>query len=125
MTIYQLHEYSGEFDSYTDNLVGTYALKLRAELEMEKLIERNSQASKCNSCPIIYCPEDCQFDCDDTERCDKYRIEEATKLCDRFLPSTSIISISNGMDDFETLNCENYSYAYEYEYEIKEVEVIE
>lgn len=122
MKIYQLHEYSGEFDSYNDHLVGTYALKLRAELEMEKLIERNNQASKCNNCPIIYCPDDCQLDCDDNERCDKYRIEEATKLCDRFLPSTRTCSFD---DDSDTLTCENYSYWYEYEYKVKEVEVIE
>lgn len=37
MTIYQIHEYSGEYEDYRDYIVGSYLNREKATAKMEKL----------------------------------------------------------------------------------------
>lgn len=57
MKIYQLHEYSGEWEDYRDRIIGSYLRKERAEEEMaraeskeKELLERGR---KCANCPFL------------------------------------------------------------------------
>lgn len=57
MKIYQLHEYSGEWEYFTDSIIGSYLRKERAEEEKckaevkeKKLIEHSK---KCYDCPFL------------------------------------------------------------------------
>jgi hypothetical protein len=57
MIIYQLHEYTGQWEDYCDYVVGSYLKKERAEKEKIKaqinekeLIE---QSKKCVNCPFL------------------------------------------------------------------------
>ena len=56
MKIYQIHEYSGEYEDYMDRIVGSYLLQARAEEEKQKLESREAefaaQSKKCHTCPI-------------------------------------------------------------------------
>lgn len=58
MKIYQLHKYSGEYEDFYDDIIGSYMKKERAEEEKVKaeaeekaLIE---QDKKCNECPYLH-----------------------------------------------------------------------
>ena len=58
MIIYQLHNYSGEWEDFRDYIVGSYLRKERAieeknrlEAEENKLIE---QSRKCSKCPYLH-----------------------------------------------------------------------
>ena len=57
MKIYQLHEYSGEWEDYRDRIRGSYLRKDRAEEEKtkaeasEKILRERS--AKCNNCPVF------------------------------------------------------------------------
>ena len=55
MTIYQLHEYSGEWEDFRDRIIGSYLRKERAEEEKNKaetkekeLIECSKRCAKCS-----------------------------------------------------------------------------
>ena len=57
MKIYQLHEYSGEWEDFTDNICGSYLRKERAEeakadaeTRERELLERGQQ---CINCPFL------------------------------------------------------------------------
>ena len=57
MKIYQLHEYSGEWEDYCDRIISSYLRKERAEEEKikaetkeKKLVERGK---KCCHCPFL------------------------------------------------------------------------
>ena len=41
MTIYQIHEYNGEWDDFTDRIIGSYISKERAEEEKFKFETRD------------------------------------------------------------------------------------
>lgn len=57
MKIYQLHEYSGEWEDYRDYIIGSYLRKERAEEEKVKAKERElklrKKHSKCVNCPFL------------------------------------------------------------------------
>lgn len=57
MKIYQLHEYSGEYEDYRDRIIGSYFLRIRAEEEKAKAEAREKELSergrKCNRCPFL------------------------------------------------------------------------
>lgn len=57
MKIYQLHEYSGEWDDYRDRIIGSYLRKERAEEEKIKAEikekELQERADKCYYCPFL------------------------------------------------------------------------
>ena len=45
MTIYQLHEYSGEWEDYRDRIIGSYLRKERAEEEKShEIYQQNAEA---------------------------------------------------------------------------------
>lgn len=57
MKIYQLHEHSGEYEDYSDCIIGSYLKperaeeeKLKAEAKEKKLAE---QGIKCRNCPFL------------------------------------------------------------------------
>lgn len=112
MTIYQIHEYSGEYEDYRDYIVGSYLHKEKAIAKKEELqyaeAKKKAKSDHCYQCPIN--DEDIYNDSFDIvlKRCSEY-CRDAKITEDRF-----------GYD------CENYCYSWdETTYEIKEVEVEE
>lgn len=57
MKIYQLHEYSGEYEDYRDRIIGSYFLRIRAEEEKAKAEAREEElirhSKRCAKCPYI------------------------------------------------------------------------
>lgn len=62
MKIYQLHEYSGEWEDFHDYIIGSYLRKERAEEEKAKKEAKEAElikrSHKCNNCPFIETDED-------------------------------------------------------------------
>lgn len=57
MRIYQLHEYSGEWEDFTDRIIGSYLRedrakeeKIKAEIKDRELIE---YGKRCMNCPFL------------------------------------------------------------------------
>lgn len=110
MKIYQLHEYSGEWEDFRDYIIGSYLRKERAEEEKTraelKAKDITEQGKKCIDCPFL---EEDFSDIDDllarhSGYCSKVKLEQS----------------DYGMD------CENYYVPWdEPSFEIKEVEVEE
>ena len=112
MKIYQIHEYSGEYEDYRDYIVGSYLSKEKAIAKMEELqrieAERRVKADRCRFCPI---EDEDVFD-------DVFDV--VAKRCSMYCRDAKIKEEPYGYD------CENYCcYWDEATYEIKEVEVIE
>ena len=57
MKIYQLHEYSGEWEDFRDYIRGSYLRKERAEEEKAKVEAKEKElvekSKKCNNCPAL------------------------------------------------------------------------
>lgn len=57
MKIYQLHEYSGEWEDFRDRIIGSYFRKERAEEEKKlaelKEEELSERSAKCAHCPFL------------------------------------------------------------------------
>lgn len=57
MKIYQLHEYSGEYEDYRDRIIGSYFLRIRAEEEKAKAEAREKElyehGRRCYFCPFL------------------------------------------------------------------------
>ena len=57
MKIYQLHEYSGEWEDFRDRIIGSYLRKERAEEEKDCVEVREKelieQGKKCTHCPFL------------------------------------------------------------------------
>ena len=111
MIIYQIHEYSGEYEDYRDYIVGSYLNKEKAIAKMKELQwndrEKWTQAALCSECPII----------DEDEMED---LDTVLKECSKWCGNAKIIKDRFGYD------CENYQYYWdEATYDIKEVEVEE
>ena len=112
MIIYQLHEYSGEYEDYFDRIIGSYLRKERAEEEKaaaEKQEELNKEhANQCANCPYV----------DNWDRTDyDMLVDEMKKHCDR----GDIQFVDNG----EPI-CKNYHVYWDINsFEIQEVEVEE
>ena len=114
MKIYQIHRYGGDWEDYRDHIVGSYISYEKADIEMERLKKEEEQLRKCGSCPLYFCPEDCDgHNCDN---CIDYRVKKAKEYCDRYKP------FDKGEDDC----CVNRRFVfYDINYKIEEVEVIE
>ena len=112
MIIYQIHEYSGDYEDYRDYIVGSYLNKEKAMVKMEELqcieTEKRDKSDHCSLCPI--CDEDIMDD----------DFDMAVKRCSRYCRDAKITEDRFGYD------CKNYrSHWDETTYEIKEVEVEE
>ena len=57
MIVYQLHEYSGEYEDYSDCIIGSYLRKERAEEEKAKAEAKEKDlrehSKRCVNCPFI------------------------------------------------------------------------
>lgn len=110
MTIYQLHEYGGEWEDKYDYIIGSYLRKERAEAAKAKAEQdeaiRQQQSKKCSDCPL----GNYYFD-------DKEAVAEAcSKYCDKFS--------RNDYDD--DVDCRNYACHWDSNlYRIETVEVEE
>lgn len=66
MKIYQLHKYSGEYEDFSDDIIGSYLKPERAKEELTKAekeeMELRRQGRKCQYCPI--CDYGASFDLD-------------------------------------------------------------
>ena len=106
MKIYQLHEYSGEWEDYRDRIIGSYLRKERAEEEKAKAEAKEKelveQHKKCDECLYLY---------------DAYITnEELLSYCAK----------AKLEEDDDDINCVNYyTHWDEATFEIKEVEVEE
>ncbi len=112
--IYQIHETSGEWEDYCDRIVGTYSSLSRAEEEKKKLELQNVEDMKCNSCPLYFCPTDCELECNADTNCDEYRINLAKKYCKEF-----------DLDESDNVGCKEFCTMDECGYYISEIEVME
>ena len=114
MKIYQIHEYVGEYESFQDRIVDSYANRTQAMARLEELqrieAEKRARAEKCAHCPIN--------DPDVFGDTFEVAVERCSMYC-----SAAKITNEPGIDYV----CENEYYSYwDYaDYEIKEVEVIE
>lgn len=107
MKIYQLHECYGEYEDYTDNIIGSYLRKERAEEELAKAeaaeVERQKLSKKCEDCPFI---DDAGF--------------TSLKMLARYCDKADIKEEPYGT------SCRNYTHSwYDYTYDLVEVEVEE
>ena len=110
MTIYQLHEYGGEWEDKYDYIIGSYLSKARAEEEKTKKEQAEAinqqQSKKCANCPL----GNYYFD-------DKDAVAEAcAKYCDQFSRN----------DYNDVMECRNYYCPWDSNlYRIEPVEVEE
>lgn len=110
MKIYQIHEYSGEYEYFQDRIIGSYLFEKRAISKKEELQrienERRIKSEHCGSCPITDMPFD--------------KFEVVEKKCSMYCHDAKIKEDPYGYD------CENYhSHWDDVTYEIKEIEVEE
>jgi hypothetical protein len=57
--------------------------KDKAIAEKKQLELDEEERQKCNSCPLYFCEDECDGDC---EECNKYKFEKTRKYCDRYKP---------------------------------------
>ena len=112
MTIYQIHECSGEYEDYRDIIVGSYLNKDKAIAKMEELKhidnERRVRAALCSECPI-----------DDVDIMSE-NLDIVVRICSKYCSDAKIT------EDRFGYGCDNYhGYWDETTYEIEEVEVEE
>lgn len=112
MTIYQLHEYGGQWEDAFDYIISSYMRKERAEEEKlkaeEKEAKRTEQCKKCNNCPIG--DEDLQAD----------TLEYAKHTCRNYCSRAEIFEDKFGYD------CEHYEVCWEESrFRVEEIEVEE
>lgn len=110
MIIYQLHKYSGEWEAFNDQIIGSYFYRVRAEYEKTKAEaqekELKKKSRKCNNCPYIENPF--------------LTIEELLAKHPNYCSEAKLEECDYG------IGCENYYSNWdEVTFEIKEVEVIE
>lgn len=113
MKIYQLHEYSGEWEDYRDRIIGSYLRKERAEEEKAKAEAREKEliehSEKCSNCPYTEDFEDGFVDVN-------VLISENPNYCNKAKLESGDYGIS----------CENSYYHWnEATFQIEEVEVEE
>ena len=57
MIIYQLHETSGEYEDYTDRIIGSYMRRKRVVEEKarreKEVVDKNSRIRHCMCCPYL------------------------------------------------------------------------
>lgn len=116
MTIYQLHEYSGEYEDFHDYIIGSYLRKERAEEEKVKAEAREKQlrkhSKKCNRCPLI--GSACDFDFD------SLNLDDLLSKYPNYCTRSKLEKTEYGV------NCANYYIHWdESRFEVKEVEVEE
>ena len=112
MKIYQIHKYGGDWEDYYDCIMASYLSKEKAVEEKKRLEKEEVIATKCNSCPLYYCPMECDLQCG-TEECLLHAIERAKDYCDAY----AVIEVDK---------CANYKHKIdECSYKVIEVEVIE
>lgn len=110
MTIYQVHEYGGDYDYPYNYIIGSYLRreraeeeKLKAEVVNQRLIERSK---KCIRCPFV----ENSF----------HSIDEALAKHSNYCSEAKLEQGEYGID------CENYSVCWdENHFDIEEVEVEE
>lgn len=111
MKIYQIHKYGGDWEDYRDYIVGTYILYEKANTEMERLDKEEQKLRMCKSCPLYFCPDNCNHDCED---CFDYRVKKVKEYCDRYEPNEDKDACANRYFSF-----------YDNNFRIEEVDVIE
>ena len=112
MKIYQLHEYSGEWEDFRDRIIGSYLRKERAEEEKAKSETREKEliehGQRCARCPFL-------------------EFEVAFSNIDELLQEHSYYCSEAKLENGNYgINCSNYYYKWdEATFEVKEVEVEE
>ena len=108
MKIYQVHEYSGEWEYFRDKLIGSYFSESKADMIKAELEEENrkltEQSRLCDKCPI----NNEQFDSN----------SEAVVACTGYCDNAVIEDYDN---NFYCANC--VSVWDESTFEVKEIEV--
>lgn len=112
MKIYQLHEYSGEWEDFRDRIIGSYLRKERSEEEKDRAEAREKEliehGNKCAYCPFL--------DFDDV-------FSDLTKLLSEYPDYCTKAKLENTEYG---INCENYYHKWdEATFEVTEVEVEE
>lgn len=102
MTIYQIHEYGGEYEDRFDYIIASYLSKEKADKEMERLEINKKQNEKCRNCCVS-----------ENENCPRREpFNESVHEGERF--------------DYDDDRCiHQYWSMYDSNYKIEEVDVIE
>lgn len=112
MKIYQLHEYSGEWEDFRDYIIGSYLTKERAEEEKVRAELREKELSehsaKCARCPFL-------------------EFENSWSDIDRLLSEHQYYCTEAKLEDTDYgINCLNYYSKWDDStFKVKEVEVEE
>ena len=117
MKVYQIHEYGGVWEDRFDYIRYSYLDEEKAIDKLKELEEEEKLAVQCRNCPLVYCPNDCDKNCNE---CNSDRMKEmALKRCNRFIPLKD--------EDGEWIcNNDRYNRGWDDSYfKICEVEVIE
>ena len=82
MLIYQIHEYTGEYEDFSDIIVATYANLDTADQHMNNLKkiakEKEIMSDKCACCPVnnMYIDDVAKFDKDVKNYCNSFVLDE-------------------------------------------------
>lgn len=118
--IYQIHEYGGQWEDAYDYIVSSYFSEDKAIAEKERLEMEEEERRKCESCPLYFCEDECDGDC---EECNKHNVEKAKAYCDKYEPFDKAKHDPEEYDESD--GCVNRYLHYENSYyKIEEVEVI-
>lgn len=113
MKIYQIHEYGGCWEDSYDFMVASYLSEEKAITRKKQLEDEEKEAIKCNSCPLYFCPNECDGKLCGTDKCSEYVIGLVKNYCKGYE------SDGNG-------KCQNYHFKYDESFfKIEEVEIIE
>ena len=87
-TIYQIHEYSGEYEDYRDIIMGSYFKKSDAEAQMEILEQQEKdneiQDEKCRNCPCYKLNFDKEGIKKIRQYCNNFKMSNEKELKDRY-----------------------------------------
>lgn len=114
MKIYQLHKYSGEYEDFSDKIIGSYLREERAIIEKNKAEQAEKlkveRGHRCVNCPFI--------DCSSTDP--EYMIKKLLREHPDYCPDVKLFA------DSSYIECENYHlHLDEATFEIKTEEVEE
>lgn len=77
LIIYQIHCIGEE----SDYIVGSFLFKDKAKEFKEELEKEQERKEKCNKCPIYFCEDECDFNCNE---CQKKSIEKVKEYCNNY-----------------------------------------
>lgn len=104
--IYHLHEKISDYEEYVDRIIESSFDKNLLEEKKKELENKFYRDKDCNECPLYFCSNDCDEDCD---KCNSLKITNINNFCKTYEP----------FDD-EPTSCKNFSIGNDRNYFIEE-----